>query len=504
MKIFTASDIREIDRATIENEGIASIDLMERAASAITFEIVSRWGSSQRILIFAGPGYNGGDALAVARLLIDQGYKPEIILINTKNNLSHDCSINRQRLLDCGYPNFTEVTKTFTLPYISESDVVIDGLFGNGLSSPLRGGYSTLAKSIYESGAFVVSIDMPSGLFSEFNAGNMHNYIVHANLTLTFQFPKLAFFFSENAECLGEWKVLDIGLSEDAIRKTPSSYYLIDSLGVKEELKPRNPFSDKNTYGRLYLAAGSLGMSGAAILTAKAAMRAGVGLVGVHTPSCCYIPLQTAVPEAVVWQDADNCHISEIKPDKHCDAIAIGPGIGTHRLTADAMEAFLRQASSPIVLDADALNCIAARRSLLNDIPQNSIITPHAREFDRLFGDHYSDEDRFLRAVEMARFLKIIIVLKGHYTFIFRPDGTVFINTNGNAGMATAGSGDVLTGIIAAFMAQKHRPDTAASLGAFVHGLAGSIACRRYGEYSMVASDIIDSIGPAIKEIMEK
>ena len=256
MKIFTASDIREIDRATIENEDIASIDLMERAASAITFEIVSRWGSSQRILIFAGPGNNGGDALAVARLLIDQGYKPEIILINTKNNLSHDCSINRQRLLDSGYPNFTEVTKTFTLPDMSESDVVIDGLFGNGLSSPLKGGYAILAKSIYESGAFVVSIDMPSGLFSEFNAGNMHNYIVHANLTLTFQFPKLAFFFSENAECLGEWKVLDIGLSEDAIRKTPSSYYLIDSLGVKEELKPRNPFSDKNTYGRLYLAAG--------------------------------------------------------------------------------------------------------------------------------------------------------------------------------------------------------------------------------------------------------
>lgn len=504
MKIFTAADIKAIDSATIESEGIESVELMERAASAVACEIISRWPASQRILIFAGPGNNGGDALAAARLLIDQGYKPEVMLLNTKDNLSPDCSANRQRLLDSGYPLFEEVTKTFMLPDISESDVVVDGLFGNGLSANLRGGYITLAKAISESGAYVVSIDLPSGLFPEFNSGNLLNNIVHADLTLTFQFPRLAFFFSENAACIGEWKVIDIGLSKEAIRKTPSSYYLVDEIGVKEALKPRLPLSDKNDYGRLFLAAGSLGMSGAAILTAKAAMRAGVGLVGVHTPSCCYLPLQTAVPEAVVWQDADNCHISEIKPDRRYAAVAIGPGISTHPLTANAVETFLRQASAPVVLDADALNCVAERRALLNNIPQGSVITPHKREFDRLFGDHYTDESRFHRAIEMSKFLKIVIVLKGHYTFIFRPDGKIFINSNGNPGMATAGSGDVLTGVIAALMAQGYRPDMAASLGTFIHGYAGELARRKHGEFGMTASDMVDHIGAAIKEIMEK
>lgn len=250
---------------------------MERAASAVAFEIVSRWVPSQRIIIFAGPGNNGGDALAVARLLIDQGYKPEVLLFRTKD-LSDDCAINRQRLVDMEYPSFVEVQKKFTVPEISKRDVVVDGLFGNGLSSNLRGGYTALAKLIYESEAFVVSIDLPSGLFPEFNSTNILNNIVHANLTLTFQFPRLAFFFRENARCLGEWKVLDIGLSQEAIRQTPSNYYLIDRVGVKDGLQPRNPFADKHDFGRMLLVAGSFGMGGAAVLAAKAALRTGWAL----------------------------------------------------------------------------------------------------------------------------------------------------------------------------------------------------------------------------------
>ena len=229
-------------------------------------------------------------------------------------------------------------------------------------------------------------------------------------------------------------------------------------------------------------------MTGAAILTARAALRTGVGLVSVHAPGCCYIPLQTAVPEAIVDQDKDSCHPSEIIADKRY-TVALGPGISTHPLTATAIESFLRQATSPVVLDADALNCIAEHRSLLNIIPQGSIITPHQREFDRLFGDFYNDEERFGRALEMAKFLKIVIVLKGHYSFVFRPDGKVFINNTGNPGMATAGSGDVLTGIIAALLAQRYRSDMAASLGVFIHGLAGNI---------------VDCVAPAIKDILEK
>ncbi len=504
MKIFTSSDIHAIDKATIEKEGIESIDLMERAASAVAYEIMSRWVTSQRILIFAGPGNNGGDALAVARLLINQGYKPEVILLNTKGNLSHDCEFNRNRLVEMDYPQFIEITKQFSLPEINSSDVVLDGLFGIGLSAALRGGYTMLAKEIYESGAFVISIDLPSGLFPEYNKDNILNNIVHANLTLTFQFPRLAFFFSENAPCLGTWKVLDIELNNEAIRKTPSSYYLIDGIGVREALRPRNLFADKNDFGRLYLVAGSLGMTGAAILSARAAMRAGVGVTYVHTPNCCYIPLQTAVPEAVVAQDNGNCFISEINPPKAVSTVAIGPGLGRKKETVDALETFLLKATNPVVLDADALNCISDRRSLLNNIPAGSVITPHVKEFDRLFGNFYSDEERFCHAIDMAKMLNIFIVLKGHYTMVFRPDGKVFINNTGNPGMATAGSGDVLTGIIAALMAQKYRPDLAATIGVYIHGYAGNLAARKHGEYGMTASDIIDHIGIAIKEIMEK
>ena len=503
MKLFTANDIRTIDAETIKAEGITSLNLMERAASAVAFEVISRWAPSQRIVIFAGPGNNGGDALAVARLLIDQGFRPEVVLFNTKGTLSPDCEANRDRLNKMEYEAFQEVTKSFKMPEISSSDVVIDGLFGLGLSSSLRGGYTTLARTISDSGAYVVSIDMPSGLFADNNSTNIRNKIVHANLTLTFQFPKLAFFFRENNECLGQWKVLDINLNSDAIRRTPSMHYLIDRRGVKEALRPRNPFSDKNDYGRLLIVAGSLGMTGAAILTARAALRTGVGLVSVHAPGCCYIPLQTAVPEAIVDQDKDSCHTSEIIADKRY-TVALGPGISTHPLTATAIESFLRQATSPVVLDADALNCIAEHRSLLNIIPQGSIITPHQREFDRLFGDFYNDEERFGRALEMAKFLKIVIVLKGHYSFVFRPDGKVFINNTGNPGMATAGSGDVLTGIIAALLAQRYRSDMAASLGVFIHGLAGNIAAQRFGEWSMTAGDIVDCVAPAIKDILEK
>lgn len=502
MKLFTAAGLRAIDTATVENDGISSIDLMERAASAVAYEIMSRWVPSQRIIILAGPGNNGGDALAVARLLIDQGYSPEILLFNTKNKLSDDCAINRQRLLDMDYPQFIEVQHKLIVPEISKTDVVVDGLFGNGLSSNLRGGYVSLAKMIDESEAFVVAIDVPSGLYPDFNATNILNNVVHANLTLTFQFPRLAFFFRENSRCIGEWKVLNIDLNSEAIRKTPTSYYLIDKAGVKEGLRKRDPFADKNDFGHMLLVAGSLGMGGAAALAAKAALRTGVGVVDIHTPSCCYIPLQVSVPEARVVQDKDSCHTTEIIADKR-QTVVIGPGLGQHAATETAIEAFLRQTTAPMVLDADALNCIANLRTPINNIPPGAIITPHVREFDRLFGDHFNDEDRFNRAVDMSKLLKINIVLKGHYTFVFRPDGKVFVNTTGNAGMATAGSGDVLTGIIGALIAQKYRPDVAASMGVFIHGYAGNLAAKRHGEYGLTASDIVDCIGEAIKEIMQ-
>lgn len=503
MKIFTSSDIREIDRKTVERDGITSWELMERAASLVTKEIMERWSPTQRIVVFAGPGNNGGDALAVSRMLIDQGYHPEIYLFNTKEHLSDDCKTNRDKLIEYEYEDFTEVVKTFSFPEITERDVIVDGIFGSGLRERIVGGYTSLVQNINESNAFVVSIDIPSGLFGEYNYENLMRNVVHADLTLTFQFPRLSFFFKENNEVLGEWKVLDIGLNRRAIHETPSNTFFIDSVGVRDAMSLRNPFADKNEFGRIYLAAGSHGMAGAAILAARAALRSGTGVVTVHTPGCAYLPLQTAVPEAIVDTDADDCVVTQIAPHKKSRAVGIGPGLGTDERTVEALGNFLRSRREPVVLDADALNCLAQRPMYLSNIPANSVITPNAHEFDRLFGDCYTEEERLKKALDAASRLKINIVLKGHYTKVIRPDGKIFINSTGNAGMATAGSGDVLTGIITSLLGQDLASCTAAVIGVFVHGLAGDLARKKHGEAGLIASDIVDNIGKAIKLILE-
>ena len=503
MKIFTSKDISEIDRYTIAHEGVSSWELMERAASSIAKVIMERWLPKQRIVIFAGPGNNGGDALAVARLIADQGYSSEVFLFNTKSSLSPDCLKNRNMLKDSENVIFTEVKQSFDFPDLSETDVVVDGLFGNGLKERLVGGYVSIIKNINESGAFVISIDIPSGLFGETNYYTILSNVIHANLTLSIQFPRLSFFYKENAQCIGEWRTIDIGLSRTAMHNTPSNYYLIDSVAVKEALKSRPTFGDKNDFGRIYIAAGSLGMVGASVICTKAALRTGVGVVTTHTPSCGYLPMQIAVPEAIVDTDDDNCHITKIEPHPKASAVAIGPGIGTEKETINALGTFLKRAKKPVILDADALNCIAKVSMLISDIPMNSILTPNEAEFDRLFGDSFSEEERVKKAVDVAFKKKIIIILKGHYTKVIRPDGKVYINTSGNSGMATAGSGDALTGIIAALIGQGYSPCAAATIGVHIHGLAGDLAKKRHSEFGVIASDIVDNIGKAFKLILE-
>ncbi len=505
MKIFKASEIKEIDLVTIQTEPISSLNLMERAASAITCEVISRWLPNKRVVVFAGPGNNGGDALAVARMLIEQGYRLEVFLFNIgASKLSDDCNANKERLLALGEIDFTEVTNEFSPPYLSKEDLVIDGLFGSGLKEPLKGGFTALVRYINESGAFIVSIDVPSGLFCEWNLENNRRNIVEANLTLTFQFPRLAFFFAENCKFVGEWKVLDIELNQDAIAHYPTDYYLIEKSDVKDSLKKRHAFTNKYDFGSMMLIAGSYGMMGAAIIAARSAMRAGAGLVTVHTPRCGYSVIQGNVPEVLFKADKQDLFISDMTLSHTYDSVAIGPGIGTHNLTIDALERFLINSKTACILDADALNCIAKRPALLNSIPVMSIITPHAREFDRIFGDHLSEEMRLRKALEVAKYYNIIVVLKGHHTLTVRPDGKVYVNSTGNSGMSTAGSGDALVGIISAFVAQGYKPEVSAVLGVFIHGYAGDKAMQKHGQYGLIASDIIDNIGIAIKEIIGK
>lgn len=506
MKIFTNDGLRRIGDHTVDKENITMLDLIERAASAVSYELISRWRTSKRFVFFAGPGDNGADALAVARMMYEQGYRPEVYLFNIKSaQLSPCCLTNRDRLLQTAGEDidFIEVIQNFTPPELDENDVVVDGLFGNGLRTPLKGGYTALVQYINASGAYVVSIDIPSGMFGEWNVGNDRRNIIRANLTLTYQSKRLAFYFAENAEYVGECKVLDIELDNESVARTPTDFYLIEREDVREVIHPRNPFINKYDNGTVLLIAGSYGMMGAAVLASRGALRAGAGLVTVHAPRCGYQVLQTAVPEALFEPDRNELMTTHIDQRHTYSVVALGPGMSVNDETLEAVHQFIMNFKRPCLLDADALNCIARRPMLLKSIPARSIITPHSIEFDRLFGDHNTDEERLKKALDVSKLYNITIVLKGHYTMTVRPDSKVYVNSSGNPGMATPGSGDVLTGVISALIAQNYSADWAVVLGVYLHGLAGDLAAQSQGTYGMVAGDIVDHLGKAFIKVMK-
>ncbi len=503
MKIFTTKGLQNIFARSTASTEEGGLGLMERIASSVSCEIISRWLPKKRFMLFAGPGSNGCIALAVARMLIEQGYRLEVFLFNVPSMpISEECKANRDKLLAFGDVDFTEVQTTFEMPYISTDDIVIDGLFGTGLTSPLKGGFTMLVQGINDSNAFVVSIDMPSGLLAEWNLNNDRRNIIKADLTLAFKFKRLSFFFAENADYVGTCKILDIDFDSEAIRKTPSNYYIVEESDVRRRLRKRKEFSNKYDYGTLLLAAGSYGMMGAAVLSAKAALRSGVGMVTIHSPRCGFAVLQHSVPEAVNQYDCDNTIISDIQLHHNYSTIAIGPGIGTNDDTINAIDSLMKRYNKPCILDADALNCIALRPSILESIPKMSVITPHAAEFDRLFGKQQNDESRLREAIKMSRRYGIIIVLKGRYSMVVRPDEKVYINSTGSPALATPGSGDVLTGLISGFVAQGYEMELSAAMGAYIHGAAGDRAEKSLGSYSVTAGDIIDNIGTVIRDIM--
>ncbi len=502
MKIFTSAQIRELDSYTVKHEPIASIDLMERAAKALAHAIADEWDTNSPMVVFAGPGNNGGDALAVARLLAEQGYSVSAYLFNITSHLSVDCEQNRKRLEESRrIKDFVVVTQEFDPPVLTAETVVIDGLFGSGLNKPLAGGFASLVKYINNSPAKVVSIDVPSGLMAEDNSFNVRAHIIRATLTLTLQHIKLSFLFAENQQFIGRLKTLDIRISKEGIDRTDTQYILAEEKTVRPLLQPRNPFAHKGEMGHALLIAGSYGMGGAAILAAKACLRAGAGKVTVHAPRGNNLIMQVAVPEAVVQLDREETAFSEPVDTEDYDALAIGPGLGMSEGAAIAMIAQLRRSQCPIVADADALNLLANHRAWMQQLPQGMIMTPHPKEFDRMAGRCTDSFERLAKAVDMAKRQQIYIILKGHHSALCLPDGHVLFNSTGNAGMATAGSGDVLTGIITALLAKGHPQADACLLGMYLHGLAGDLAAKELGEESLVASDIIAFLPKAFKAL---
>ena len=503
MKIFTAAQIHELDNYTITHEPIKSIDLMERAAKTITRAIMDEWTDRTPMVIFAGPGNNGGDALAVARLLAEENYKVSVYLFNIHNKLSDDCAANKQRLIDSKrVGHFTEVTLNFDPPELTEDMVVIDGLFGSGLNKPLIGGFASLVKYINQCPAKVVSIDIPSGLMCEDNTYNIHSNIIRADLTLTLQQKKLSMMMADCQKYIGRLRVLDIRLSKEYIDKTEANCRILEEQDVRRLLMPRDDFAHKGAMGNALIIAGSYGMAGAAVLATRACLRSGVGKVTVHTPRRNYLVMQTAVPEAVMQMDHEETYFSESVDSTDFDALGIGPGLGLVENTAIALIGQIRRTSCPIVADADALNILANHQAWMQQLPSGIIMTPHPKGFDRMAGStSNNDYERLIRAQQMAEHIKGYIILKGHHSALCMPDGHIVFNATGNSGMATAGSGDVLTGILTALLARGYDKGTACQLGMYLHGLAGDLAAKEVGKESLVASDIIQFLPKAFLKL---
>lgn len=498
MKIFRTNQIKELDAYTIAHEPIASFDLMKRASSVLFNELLHALDRDAFVRVVAGPGNNGGDALVVARMLAMVGFRLETYLFSTNGRYSADCLAAKAELEAHGETVHLVDESSLADFSVNASDCVLDGLFGSGLNRPLEGFYAEVVRRINESGATVFAIDIPSGLFGEDNRTNRAESIVRASVTYTFQFPKIAFLLYENAPYVGNVHVLDIQLHPKGMEEIPSSYYLFGKEEATQFLHRRTKFSHKGTYGHALLVAGSYGMVGAALLGAKAALRTGCGLLTVHVPSRCCDVLQISVPEAIASLDADETAFGELPDLSRFNAVGVGPGLGRKAQTHKALSDLIENVRVPLVMDADALN-IVAEEGWLSRLPKNTIITPHPKEFDRLAGDSVSGYDRLEKQIRLSQEYGLIIVLKGANTSVSLPDGRCFFNTSGNPGMATAGSGDTLTGIILSLLAQKYTAEQAALLGVYLHGLAGDLAAEEISQESLLAGDIANYIGKAYR-----
>ncbi|HOW39561.1 MAG TPA: NAD(P)H-hydrate dehydratase [Bacteroidales bacterium] len=503
MKIFSSAQIKEIDSYTIIHEPVNSVNLMERAAGEIFDWYIHLFDRRHRIFIFAGPGNNGGDGLALARMLAGERYKVELWYPDFNAKTSVDWKQNFKRLKK-EYPDVIKVLKDESaFPFISKDDVIIDAIFGSGLNRPADGFIAVVIRLINESVATRVSIDIPSGLFCEDNGKNDPASIIQADYTLSFEFPKLAFMFAENAKFTGDWDVLPIGLHESIIEDTETKFNYLTADDVRPLLKTRNTFDHKGMFGHGLLVAGSAGKTGAAILSAKAALRAGIGLLTCHLPGSGRGVMNTSVPEAMVSADKNEELISGVDLTSKYTVAAIGPGIGTDKLTQKALFSFLKDFRFPLIIDADALNLLSENRQMYSLLHKSIILTPHPKEFERLTGKFSTGYERLISQIEFSEKNNCFVVLKGAYTSVSTPEGKVYFNSTGNPGMATAGSGDVLTGIILSLLAQGYSSEEAAVLGVYLHGLAGDIAAEAGGYEALIASDIINNIGPAYIRLRE-
>ena len=499
MKLLTANQIRAWDSFTIQNEPISSYHLMERASSIFTDWFSTIYDSKTPILIFCGTGNNGGDGLAIARFLHYLRYDVGVYICRISKKETEDFAKNLVKIqgLDAdllrGY-----ILEQNTFPTIPDNAVIIDAILGSGLTRPVTGYWASFFEYLNQSKAEIVSVDIPSGLFSD---KHTEGGTIKADRVLSFEIPKLAFLLPENEPFSSNFEYKSIGLHQAFLGEIDAQNVFVTSDFIQPFLKKRKKFDHKGTFGHALLVVGSSGMAGAAVLAARACMRSGVGLLTVQTPLCNRLILQISLPEAIVVADLNETELSQVIDNQPYSAIGIGCGIGKGEKAATVLRGYLEQSKRPVVLDADALNILSENPEWLDLIPKNSILTPHPKEFERLFGKAVNDFDRLELLRSKAKYLKINILLKGAHTIVADTEGYCYFNSTGNAGMATAGSGDVLTGIITGLLTQGYEPKTAAILGVYLHGLAGDLAVRNVGLEALLASDIIENLGKAFLEV---
>jgi hydroxyethylthiazole kinase-like uncharacterized protein yjeF len=492
MKIFNTQQIREADRYTIDNEPISSLELMERASAAFVRWFCDQFVNTRPVGIFCGKGNNGGDGLAIARLLRERSFQVKVYIIEYTEDSSQDFQDNLERIRN--QASLTNIHSTKDFPEIPSTMILVDAMLGSGLSRPAEGLVADAIGFINDQPNKVIAVDIASGLYAD-KSNDERDIIIKPSCTVSFQFPKLAFLLPQNAEFTGDWHLAEIGLHQTYVQNTLTPFYFTDKASAERLIIPRKKFSHKGTFGHALIIAGSHGKMGAAVLSGKACLRSGVGLLSMHIPECGYEIVQISIPEAMVTVDRHAKQITVLPDISTYSAIGIGPGLGKEKETLGVVENLIDSAASPLVIDADAINLLAENQYLLKRLPENTILTPHPKEFERLAGKSSNEFERLERAQEFAKQHRVIICLKGANTAVVLPNGDVHFNSTGNPGMATGGTGDVLTGVITALLAQGYTPESAAILGVYQHGLAGDKAAEARGMSAMTASDVADHLG---------
>lgn len=501
MKILSSEQIYQADKATIRNEPISGLDLMERAGTILTDRILQSISEKQRIIIFCGVGNNGGDGLVIARSLLLCQMNVKVFVVEYSKRYSDDMLENYRRFLELGKENVSLIQNEKDFPVLSDDDIIIDCIFGIGLNRAPDSWVKQLIIYLNKQSAFKIAVDIPSGLFATSPVQDPEA-VFRANLVLTLQVPKLAFFLPDYALFVEKFEVLDIGLDSGFLSEINPVATLLTKEFISKLYKPRRKFDHKGSFGHALIVGGSYGKIGSITLASKAAFRAGSGLVTAFIPKCGYEILQITVPEAMVITDENGVNLSEIKLDFEPEAVAIGMGMGTSEKTIRAFRNFLKSYKKPVIIDADGLNVISENPDLLELVPKKSILTPHPGELKRLIDNWKNDFEKIEKCKVFVQKHKVILVVKGACTMIFSGE-ELFINSTGNPGMGTAGSGDTLSGILAGLLGQGYSPKSAALFGIYIHGLAGDLAAKALGEDSVMAGDIVSFLPNALGDIQK-